>query len=187
MQLSDAERQDLLGHLDASSERFLKAIDGVGAEQWGFAPPDGAWSIAQCAGHVVRSEGNIFEGVLGTLQEPAAPERAAAVAGKEKLLHKAVPARRGKAQAPAGMEPADFASPAEAAERFREVRAVTRDFAAATDAPLHVHVKPHFGLGDLTAAQWLLLIALHSERHARQIEEVKAMPGYPDHFTQSLR
>jgi hypothetical protein len=31
----------------------------------------------------------------------------------------------------------------------------------------------------LNAYQWLLLIAHHLKRHNRQIEEVKATPGYP--------
>jgi hypothetical protein len=34
-------------------------------------------------------------------------------------------------------------------------------------------------LGPLDAYQWILLISAHSERHTKQIEEVKADPNFP--------
>jgi hypothetical protein len=40
-------------------------------------------------------------------------------------------------------------------------------------------VSPHMIFKDLDGCQWLLMISLHSERHAAQMAEVKAHPGYP--------
>jgi hypothetical protein len=35
------------------------------------------------------------------------------------------------------------------------------------------------GAGKWDAYEWVLLIGAHSERHTKQMEEVKTSPGYP--------
>jgi hypothetical protein len=44
---------------------------------------------------------------------------------------------------------------------------------------MHDRVFPHMIFKDLDGYQWLLMISLHSERHAAQIAEVKAHAAYP--------
>jgi hypothetical protein len=62
---------------------------------------------------------------------------------------------------------------------FRATRAETRAFVVGLEGDLRGHFFAHVALGDLDCYQWLVVMAQHGERHARQIEQVKADPGYP--------
>ena len=53
------------------------------------------------------------------------------------------------------------------------------DYVHTTNDDLRDHFGPHPMLGTLDAYQWILLISAHSERHTKQIEEVKADPNFP--------
>jgi len=54
-------------------------------------------------------------------------------------------------------------------------------FASQTDLALkeHTEVHPFPIFGTLNAYQWLIYVPLHTERHDKQIAEVKATAGYP--------
>jgi hypothetical protein len=39
----------------------------------------------------------------------------------------------------------------------------------------------HPAMKELDAYQWILFLAAHSERHLKQLQEVKESPGYPAH------
>jgi len=71
-----------------------------------------------------------------------------------------------------------FGSPDEALKHFVESRAQTEDFLKKTpDLRAHAIDSP---LGkQLDAYEWVLFIAAHSERHTKQINEVKADPNFP--------
>jgi hypothetical protein len=62
---------------------------------------------------------------------------------------------------------------------LRTARARTVAFVAATHANFREHFFRHIAFGDLDCYQWLVLIGQHAYRHAAQIEEIKADPGYP--------
>ena len=53
------------------------------------------------------------------------------------------------------------------------------DYVRTTNDDLRDHFGPHPTLGTLDGYQWILLISAHSERHTKQIEEVKADPNFP--------
>jgi hypothetical protein len=48
-----------------------------------------------------------------------------------------------------------------------------------TNADLRAHASPHWAVKEADAYQWLLYLSGHSERHTRQILEVKADPNFP--------
>jgi hypothetical protein len=62
---------------------------------------------------------------------------------------------------------------------FEKARERTVRFTAETDADLRKYFAPHQAFGDLDCYQWLIVMSLHGERHARQIEEIKADPAFP--------
>ena len=90
----------------------------------------------------------------------------------------AVPDRSRKAQAPPELVPKGRWTPAEALEHFLKSRAETIAFVQSTpDLREHVSDSP---IGQkLDAYEWLLFIGAHSERHTKQIQEVKSNPGFP--------
>jgi hypothetical protein len=65
--------------------------------------------------------------------------------------------------------------------QFEATRERSMRFSAVTQADLRNHFFPHPFLGLLDCYQWLLFLSAHCERHVRQMEEVKAHPGYPGH------
>jgi len=89
-----------------------------------------------------------------------------------------VPDRTHKAQAPEPLVPTNrFGSPEGSIKHFVESRATTEDFLkTATGLRDHVTDSP---MGKLDGYEFVLLIAAHSERHTKQINEVKADLNFP--------
>ena len=178
--LTAGDRDFLIGQLEDSSAKFLAAIAGIPPGPWTFKPDPDTWSVAENADHVVVVERRLRGLIRKILAETAAPEKAEAVAGKEKYLLRAVLDRSRRVKVPEPMEPTGRSeTPEQIAELFREVRASTIDYVRTSQDPVRHHFAPHFALGDLDGAQWLLMISLHTARHVLQIDEVKASPGYP--------
>jgi DinB family protein len=88
-----------------------------------------------------------------------------------------VPDRSHKAQAPPQFVPTGRWTPAETLDHFQKSRARTIAFLDSTpDLRAHVSESP---LGPLDGYEWMLFMAAHSERHTKQILEVKADPNFP--------
>src|SRR5258708_33041211 len=89
-----------------------------------------------------------------------------------------VPDRTTKAQAPEPLVPTNrFGSPDASIKHFVESRATTVNFLKTTTGLLD-HVA-HSPLGKLYGHELVLVIAAHSERHTKQINELKADPNFP--------
>ena len=72
-----------------------------------------------------------------------------------------------------------FATKKKLIETFIAVRQKTVDYVRTTNDPLKNHVANHPTWGDMTAYQWLIFIAVHADRHAAQLEEVKNDSNFP--------
>src|SRR5215467_11852823 len=81
--------------------------------------------------------------------------------------------------APDTLKPTNrFGSPEAAIKHFVESRAKTEEFLKTT-ADLRGHAVDSPAGGKWDAYQFILMIAAHSQRHTKQIEEVKSSTGYP--------
>jgi hypothetical protein len=101
------------------------------------------------------------------------------VAALDALVMAQIPDRSHKGQAPDPLKPTNrFGSPEASLKHFAESRAITEDFLKNTpDLREHAAMSP---LGkNLDAYEFVLFIAAHSERHTKQILEVKADPKFP--------
>jgi hypothetical protein len=179
--LSPEERAAALTSLQATHDAFLKSIAGLSEKQWRFKPVPDRWSVAEVAEHIAVSESAIF-GLVQTkfMTSPADPAKRAEVAGKDQIIMERVPDRSHKAQAPEFLKPTNrWATEAELTKAFEDSRKATMDYIRTTNDDLRDHFGPHPVLGTLDAYQWILLISAHSERHTKQIEEVKADPNFP--------
>jgi hypothetical protein len=94
------------------------------------------------------------------------------------FVRAAIPDRSHKAKAPEPLTPTGRWTPAEALEHFQKSRGRTIAFLQSTpDLRAHLVDSP---LGQpLDGYEWLLFISAHSERHTKQILEVKADPNFP--------
>ena len=114
------------------------------------------------------------------MTSPAAPAKRDPVKGKDEMILERVPLRSHKAQAPEFLKPTNrWATREELVAAFEKSRSATIDYVRSTNDDLRDHFGLHPTLGTLDAYQWILLISAHSERHTKQIEEVKADPNFP--------
>jgi hypothetical protein len=179
--LTAEERAAALTSLQATRDAFLKSIAGLSEKQWRFKPAPDRWSVAEVAEHIAVSESSLLALVQTKfMTSPADPAKRAEVAGKDQVILERVPDRSRKAQAPEFLKPTNrWATEGELTKAFEDSRKATMDYIRTTDDDLRDHFGPHPLLGTLDAYQWILLISAHSERHTKQIEEVKADANFP--------
>jgi len=180
-QLTPEDRTLLTAHLSQTRDLLLSEVKDLRSDQWTFRPNEETWSIAECADHIVSIEKRVFSMVSKHMQAaPPDPERAAQVQKKTPWILGAVPDRHDRVKVPAGIvNSSQSPTPQEFVDLFQERRAALLQYVAETQDSMHDRVSPHMIFKDLDGCQWLLMISLHSERHAAQIAEVKAHPGYP--------
>jgi hypothetical protein len=180
-QLTPEERAFLTTHLSQTRDLLLAEISTLRPDQWTFRPDDETWSIGDCADHIATIERRVFSMVSKHMQsaEPN-PQRAAEVQKKTSWILEAVPSRQERVKVPPGIQNhSHTATPKEFIDNFAERRALLLKYVGETQDSMHDRVAPHMIFKDLDGCQWLLMISLHSQRHAAQIAEVKANPGFP--------
>lgn len=178
-ELSAEDRTAGLAHLEHTRAGVLAAAEGLSPAQLNFKPAPEKWSVAQVLEHIASAEDMLLGLVQG--QALTAPPRTDGedVKAIDQLILTAIPDRSQKRSAPEPLIPANrYGSAAEALKHFGESRAKTIALmkeskelrAHASDSPLGKKLDPY---------QWLLFISAHSERHTKQMLEVKAHPGFP--------
>ena len=179
--LTAEEREVALKNLQATREAFLKSIAGLSEKQWRFKSAPDRWSVAEVSEHIAVAESTIFGMVRSKIMtSPADPAKRAEVAGKDEIILTRIPDRSHKVQAPEFLKPTNrWATEADVVKAFEDSRQATMDYVRTTNDDLRDHFGPHPVLGSLDGYQWILLISAHSERHTKQIEEVKADPNFP--------
>jgi DinB superfamily len=178
--MEENERQDVLDQLVSSEVRLLELVNGLTEEQWNFRERPERWSIAENIEHLIVFEGFIRGAIAKTLEGLAEPEKMAEVGAKEPLVLGVADGRSNKLIAREVVRPTGrWPDRSDLVPELQKTRAVTVAFAAETKADLRSHFFPHIAFGDLDCYQWLLVLGQHSARHAFQIEEIKADPGFP--------
>jgi hypothetical protein len=177
-EVTAAEKEKTLQYLEKTKQGVLDATKGLSDAQWNFKPGPDRWSIAQCMEHIAAAEDYIRGLVVEKVMlAPAVPGRDVK-ATDEAVLAK-VPDRSTKAQAPEPIVPTNrYGTPDAAVTHFVESRAKTEDFLKTTPGLRDHAVDSPMGT-KMDAYEFVLLIAAHSERHTKQILEVKADPNYP--------
>jgi hypothetical protein len=177
--ISADERKRAADYLKKTSDAFLASTAGLSEAQLKFKSDPTRWSVAECAEHITAAESFLFGMVQDKVMK--APARTEDVNVKEidDFVLQAIPDRSKKATAPEPLIPSNrFGSVADTLKQFKESRAKTVAFLKDTkDLRQHAVDSP---LGKkLDAYQWILFISAHSERHTKQILEVKADPKFP--------
>ena len=178
-ELSAEDRAAGLAHLEKTRAGVLAAAQGLSEAQLNFKPAPEKWSVAQVLEHIASAEDMLMGMVTGqALKAPPRPE-GENVKEIDQLILSAIPDRSQKRTAPEPLIPSNrYGSSAEALKHFAESRAKTIALmkesselrAHASDSPLGKKLDPY---------QWLLFISAHTERHTKQLLEVKAHPDFP--------
>lgn len=179
-EVTQSEKERALQYLENTKKGVLDAVKGLSEAQWNFKPGPDRWSIAQVMEHIAAAEDYIRgmdqEKVMTTPAAPASADRDAKKTDDAVIAR--IPDRSQKVQAPEPLVPTNrFASPDGSLKHFLESRTKTEEFLKTTPG-LRDHVADS-PMGKLDGYEFVLLIAAHSERHTKQILEVKADPNYP--------
>jgi hypothetical protein len=175
------ERMKVIGYLEESRKEFLAAIDGVTEEQWKWKPAPERWSVGETAEHIVLAEALLFGNVQKAIASPPNPAWEEKTKGKTEFIEKVMAPRLGKATAPEPIVPSGKMTQRQVRETFLKQREEIEKFARETEVALKEYTVEHpFAVfNTLNAYQWLIYAPLHTERHDKQIAEVKATQGYP--------
>jgi hypothetical protein len=176
--VTQAEKDKALQYLETTKKNVLEATKGLSEAQWNFKPAPDRWSVAQAVEHIAVAEDIIREMLKEKVMMAPAGDAGRDVKKADEAVLAMVPDRTHKAQAPEPLVPTNrFGSPEGSIKHFMESRATTEDFLkTATGLRDHVADSP---LGKLDGYEFVLFIAAHSERHTKQINEVKADPNFP--------
>jgi len=169
-----------LKYLEKTGAGVVTATKGLSEAQWNFKPATNRWSAAEITEHIAAAEDLLMSLIQGKVMKTPALNKPEDSAALDAFVLKRIPDRSVKVQAPEPLVPRNrFGSPQASLKHFQESRAKTIAFLRRTpDLRLHAAESP---LGKkLDAYQWLLYISAHSERHTKQIEEVKADPNFPE-------
>lgn len=153
--------------------------------QWKFKLAPDRWSIAENLAHVVV----VQERVLGPILEQlvTAPPPLTGIDNKvvDSIVIHQFPTRLARFSAPEAVNPGEPIAPAELLSRLS---GNCQRLADSLDRPgLRQHAVPAAPLKGVSKGayefmdgyQWILAAAAHTERHAKQMLEIMADPGFP--------
>lgn len=177
--LTSEEINKAVKYLEKTRADVLAATRGLSEAQWNFKPATNRWSVAEVTEHIAAAEDFLMVMIREKVMKAPARTNAVDVIAIDELVLQRIPDRSVKAQAPEPLQPNNrFGSPKDSLKHFQESRAKTVEFVKTTkDLRQHAADSP---LGkQLDGYEWVLFIAAHSERHTKQIDEVKADPNFP--------
>jgi DinB family protein len=176
--LSRADRDRAVQYLEQTRDGVVAATKGLSEAQLKYKSAPDRWSVAETLEHIAVSEDFLLANVKNNVMKAPAEPADRDTAKIDASVLAAIPDRSRKAQAPPELVPKGRWTPSETLEHFLKSRAETIAFLQATpDLRQHVTDSP-FGQ-KLDAYEWLLFIGAHSERHTKQIVEVKSDANFP--------
>ena len=185
-QLTPLEVEQARLYLFQTRDGMIGATKGVTEAQWNFKPASNGWSIAEILEHTVM----VQERVLGPIWEQLMQTPLTAVDPNYKQIDEftigRLPNRLIKFPGPSILHPTGRSIPAEEMARLAaNCDRLTDHLVSTADLRHHqIEALPLKALSNGTynymdAYQWLLACAAHTERHTKQILEVKADPNFP--------
>jgi hypothetical protein len=176
--LTPPDREKGLRYLAGSRNGVVEATKGLSEAQWKFKPAPDRWSIAEVVEHLALVENLLLENIRPQLASSTASAPDRDPKQMDATILAKMPDRSTKYQAPPMIVPTGRWTPQVALDRFLASRQQTVAFLK-SDADLRGPVVTHPAFGAMDGYEWILAIAAHSERHTKQILEVKADPNYP--------
>ena len=178
--ITDAERAYAIDALRVSHDALHQTLNGLSAEQVRYKPSPDRWSADECLEHIILVETGIFRVIQSVMNKPSDPSRRAEIRLSDVDVIRFVRSRTTGIAAPDPFVPTGrFGDTAAALGVFDQQRQAVMDYAQTTPGDWRAHYFQHLVFGTLDAYQALLLMAAHAERHRKQIDEVKASPGFP--------
>ena len=177
--LTQAERERAANYLQQTRDGVLAATRGLSEAQMKFKAAPDRWSVAETLEHIALAEDFLLQNITDKIMKAPAGPADRDTAKIDAGILAMVPDRTQKRQAPGPLVPTGRWTPVESIDHFQKSRAKTLEFLQSTpDLRGHASSDNPFQQ-PMDAYDWLLFIAAHSERHTKQILEVKADPNFP--------
>jgi len=163
------DKASLLAHLDGGRKALLDALSGVTEDLAGRVPAPGSWSVLECVEHVTVSEAYLLS------QIASASESRNAVPNRQRealILSRGADRAKGLTAPDVAAPTGRFSTLQTAVEEFIAARERTVRFVENCEDDLRAKNTSHPLVGTVNCYEMLLMIAVHSLRHSRQIEEV---------------
>jgi hypothetical protein len=173
--VNNSERETLLQLLRRTEALYLATLEGVSPAQAAFRPAPERWCILEITEHIATTEE-----FMSKFTVTASPSTEETDLRMDEKIHRFAADRGRRFSAPEGTRPCGrFDSLAEAVAAFRAALQKTIEYLQQTPSDLRRSRVIHPAAGNIDVHQNLLIMAYHPERHAKQIEEIKASEGYP--------
>jgi hypothetical protein len=176
--LTQVDRDKGVAYLDQTRDGVVAAVKGLSDAQMKFKPAPDRWSVAETLEHIALAEDFLLQNVTEKIMKAPAGAADRDTTKIDAMVLAMIPDRSHKAQAPPPLVPTGRWTPAETLDHFLKSRSRTVAFLE-SQSDLRAHVTDSPMGQPLDAYEWLLFVAAHSERHTKQINEVKADPNFP--------
>jgi hypothetical protein len=177
--LTAGDRERGMQYLESTRQAVLDATAGLSEAQWNFKPGPDRWSVAEVVEHIAAAEDFLMAMVTNQVMKGPARPAGDDVKAIDDLVVAKIPDRSKKAQAPEPIRPTNrYGSPQASLKHFSDARAQTEAFLKTHDDLREHAIDSPMGK-KLDGYEWVLFVAGHSERHTKQINEVKADPNFP--------
>jgi hypothetical protein len=166
---TEQERETLIARLKQSREVYLRTLKGVNDAAAKIKPAPDRWSILEVSEHVATAERQMLT-LWMKLAQPGQADRTLdeiIVTNAHDRTRKQIAPERSR---PQGKMP----SVSQAIEQFDFYRGQTIAYLEGELEDLRAKTVAHPIAGTIDGYQLFLLMACHAERHAEQIEELKA-------------
>jgi len=177
--LTGEERAFAIAEMTNSRDHLTSVVEGLSEAQLNFKSSPDSWSIAECVEHITISENTIYSMVEGALKTEADPSKRAEVKMTDDQLLGIIKDRSNKVKTSKPFEPSGkFGSYEEALKEFMTKRDAHITYVEGTEDDL----RNRYGqlpFGTVDAFQVVLFMSGHTERHVKQMEEVKAHANFP--------
>ncbi len=160
--------------LEDSRAGLEHSLKGLTDELCSAKPTVDVWSVTEVLEHLVIIEGRVLSLLQTKLPEQEVVPDSANQEDDARLV-RLVGSRISKIDAPVFTQPTgQYAHCSEGWVAFDAVRQRTLTYAAATPQYMRGRLLPHPVVGPIDGCQWFLVLAAHTQRHVKQIEEIKA-------------
>lgn len=175
------ERAAAVKYLKHTQKLFRDAVKGLSEEQLMWKPAPDKWSVFEVSSHIALAEVFLFDLINGAVMKaPANATKTSSVSIE--LIQSKVPDRTQKFPAPEPIQPdkARWTTMEAAMDEFKRRRENTINFVAKGNDDMRERfmMNPAFN-AELDAYQWIIFLSAHTERHVKQILEVKANANFP--------
>ena len=177
--LTDEEREKAVTKLTKTHEYLMTTLEGLSEAQLNYKSSPESWSIANCVEHIAISENAFSEMLQGTLAAMADENLKASATMTDEEIYAMISSREKKVQTSEPFEPSGkFGSHEETLAAFTAKRLEHIEYLKTTEDDFRSHYK-EMPFGTIDAYQMVLFMAGHTERHVKQMEEVKADENFP--------